>query len=147
MLIDWLTDPNKILIQIDRRYSATRILESLNPFLKEQTQTSAPGTLKIMEVPTFLGGGQHVIEPSHPTELPPITSIRTWLDYLKCYDAYQHHPEWKYSRIAKEVWKNHSLDDRARLGIERVKRLIISAQINMWPPSSGYLFDRKPKAH
>jgi hypothetical protein len=69
---------------------------------------------------------------------PYVFKVRTWLDYLLCYDL-RIAQGLVYGKITTQVYKKtgRKARDQAEKAVKRVQGFIRAAEKNQWPPSSS----------
>ena len=80
-------------------------------------------------------------DPRKPPPIYGVKGIKTWLDYIRCYDLRYNLPQGQtqpsFGMIAALVYGKNTRKtyERAEQGCKRVGQLIEAAEKNQWPPS------------
>lgn len=129
-------DSHLMYVEINPAFPPKTILEALRPILAERHKTTSDErgiTRRIRHLDHRLNPYGWII-PFHTRIKPPIRDIKTWLNYLRCYDL-RHCQGLSFGQIAKQVYGNYLKRDLAEKAYVRVARLIQAAEKNDWPPS------------
>jgi hypothetical protein len=134
-------DPRYLWVRIDAAYPPTRILKALKKELEKRHKTLnviSPelGHTVLVSSPSEIWGD---FQPRHPSKKPPLLSIKTWIDYFRCYDL-RRCKALSYGQIAHKVYgDSKNKYEVAEKAVKRVGKLIEYAESNNWPPPSNFL--------
>jgi hypothetical protein len=126
--------PDRFLwVQLDAAYPPHTLVRALLPKLcgmhrKARLRDEMPPTLV---VPAFFK-----YKPGDKSGIQGYSGIKTWLQYLQCYDL-RMTKALSFGQVAMKVY-GHSgpkTYERAEQGFKRVRRLIRQAEQRRWPPS------------
>lgn len=122
-------------VEIAPAFPPKAILDALRPILVERHKATQGdrGEARLMRHPDLPGRTAWLI-PFHTRKRPPIRDLKTWLNYLHCYDL-RRCEGLSFGQIAKQVYGSQTKRDLAEKAFDRVTHLIQAAEQNDWPPS------------
>lgn len=132
-------DPRFLYLQIDTAYKPETILKALRPILVERHKKRSVKLSKIPNKFAIIGDYFHCSNfrtPWHPVKKPRIKNLKTWLDYIICYDL-RERDGLTFGQIATRVYPPDKKKGRARAetAVKRVRAVTAAAERNEWPPA------------